>query len=64
MVDNTNRDNFIVQAAQTAALETLLERTVFLVSQESYVEFLALLDDPAEPNERLLKTLQSTTPWE
>jgi uncharacterized protein (DUF1778 family) len=38
-------------------------RTVLLVSQESYVEFLALLDAPAEPNERLRKTMRAKTLW-
>jgi uncharacterized protein (DUF1778 family) len=44
--------------------ETLLERTTFLVSPEAYAEFLRLLDAPAQPNERLRKTMQTRAPWD
>jgi uncharacterized protein (DUF1778 family) len=59
-----NRTDFILEAARTLAEETLLERTIFLVSPEAYAEFLTLLDAPAQPNERLRKTMQTTAPWE
>jgi uncharacterized protein (DUF1778 family) len=44
--------------------ETLLESTTFLVSPEAYAEFLRLLDAPAQPNERLRKTMQTRAPWD
>lgn len=59
-----NRTDFILEAARTLAEETLLERTIFLVSPEAYAEFLTLLDAPAQPNERLRKTMQTRAPWE
>lgn len=59
-----NRTDFILEAARTLAEETLLERTIFLVSPEAYAEFLMLLDAPAQPNERLRKTMQTRAPWE
>lgn len=58
-----NRTDFILEAARNAAEETLLERTIFWASPEAYEEFIALLDAPPKPNERLRKTMQTTTAW-
>lgn len=43
--------------------EALLDRTVFLVSPTTYSKFLAMLDAPPQPNERLRRTMQATPPW-
>ena len=59
-----NRTDFILEAARNAAEETLLERTIFWASPEAYAEFIALLDAPPQPNERLRKTMQTIAPWE
>ncbi|BAY20574.1 hypothetical protein NIES2100_03160 [Calothrix sp. NIES-2100] len=63
-VKGKNRTDFILEAARKAAEETLLERTIFSASPEAYAEFIALLDAPPQPNERLRKTMQTTPPWE
>jgi uncharacterized protein (DUF1778 family) len=63
-IKGKNRTDFILEAARTAAEETLLERTIFLASPEAYAEFIAILDAPAQPNERLRKTMQTIAPWE
>lgn len=59
-----NRTDFVLDATRKAAEETLLERTVFAVSPEAYAEFLARLDAPPQPNERLRKALQTQAPWD
>jgi uncharacterized protein (DUF1778 family) len=59
-----NRTDFILEAARKAAEETLLDRTIFRVSPEAYAEFLAILDAPPQPNERLKKTMQTPAPWD
>lgn len=59
-----NRTDFVLDAARRAAQETLLDRTVFLVSEAAYAEFLARLDAPPEPNPRLRKSMQTPPPWE
>jgi len=59
-----NRTDFMLDAARRAAEETLLDRTLFVVSPEAYAEFLARLDAPPQPNERLRKTMQTPAPWE
>jgi uncharacterized protein (DUF1778 family) len=63
-IKGKNRTDFILEAARTAAEETLLERTIFLASPEAYAEFIAILDAPVQPNERLRKTMQTSAPWE
>ena len=57
------RTDFILQAARRAAEEALLDRAVMSVSPEAYAEFLRRLDAPAQPNERLRRTMQVTPPW-
>ena len=59
-----NRTDFVLDATRRAAEEILLDRTVFMVSPDAYAEFLARLDAPPQPNERLRKTLQTPAPWE
>ncbi|BDI07338.1 DUF1778 domain-containing protein [Sphaerotilus microaerophilus] len=57
------RTDFILGAARRAAEDALLDRSVMAVSPEAYAEFLARLDVPAQPNERLRQTMQSPSPW-
>lgn len=63
-VKGKNRTDFILEAARNLAEETLLERTIFWADPEAYAEFLTLLDAPAQPNERLRKTMQTIAPWQ
>jgi uncharacterized protein (DUF1778 family) len=58
------RTDFVLEAARRAAEEALLDRTIFSVSEEAYAAFLARLDEPPKPNERLKRTLQTVPPWE
>jgi uncharacterized protein (DUF1778 family) len=57
------RTDFILGAARRAAEETLLDQSLFLVSQSTYAKFLAMLDTPAKPNARLRRTMKTTPPW-
>jgi uncharacterized protein (DUF1778 family) len=59
-----NRTDFILEAARNAAEETLLERTIFWATPEKYAEFIALIDAPPAPNQRLRKTMQTIAPWD
>ena len=59
-----NRTDFVLDAARRAAEDALLDRTVLMVSPKAYAEFLARLDAPPQPNERLQKTLRTAAPWE
>jgi uncharacterized protein (DUF1778 family) len=57
------RTDFILGAARRAAEDTLLDRAVVSVSPAAYAEFLARLDAPAQPNARLVQTMQAPSPW-
>lgn len=57
------RTDFILEAARRAAEETLLDRALVSVSPDAYAEFQKRLDAPAQPNERLRKSLQTVPPW-
>jgi uncharacterized protein (DUF1778 family) len=56
------RTDFILGAARRAAEEELLDRSIFVVSPATYTKFLAMLDAPPQPNERLRRTMQMTPP--
>ena len=63
-VRGKNRTDFILEAARRAAEETLLERAIISVNPEAYADFLARLEAPPQPNERLRRTLQTPLPWD
>jgi uncharacterized protein (DUF1778 family) len=59
-----NRTDFVLDAARVAAEGALLDRTVLAVNAKAYTEFLARLDAPPRPNDRLRRSLQTNAPWE
>ncbi|WP_026871939.1 DUF1778 domain-containing protein [Inquilinus limosus] len=59
-----NRTDFVLDAARAAAEEALLDQAVISAGPEAYAAFLARLDVPPQPNERLRKTMQMKAPWE
>ena len=59
-----NRTDFILDAARLAAEDALLDQVIISVSSEAYSQFLARLDMPPKPNQRLRKTMQTLPPWE
>ena len=58
-----NRTDFVLDAARSAAEEALLDQTIIAVSPKAYAAFLARLDMPPQPNERLRKTMRTPAPW-
>lgn len=63
-VRGKNRTDFILEAAQHAAEEALLDQALVRVTPQAYEQFLARLDRPAAPNARLQKTLKTPAPWD
>ena len=59
-----NRTDFILDAARLAAEEALLDQVLIAASPQAYEQFLARLDMPPQPNERLRKTMQTLAPWD
>jgi len=47
----------IDRAARHAAQDVLLDRAVFIASSEAYAAFLARLDEPPRPNDRLRRSM-------
>lgn len=62
-VRGTNRTDFILDAARRAAEDALVEQALISVSPKAYAEFVALLEAPAKPNERLRRTMRARAPW-
>lgn len=50
-------------AACRVAEEVLLDRSLLVVRREAYGEFMKRLDQPAQPNERLRRTMRSKASW-
>ena len=63
-ITGKTRTDFVLEAARRAAEEALLGRTVLTVSPEAYAAFLARLDEPPRPNDRLRRTMQHVPHWE
>src|ERR1035437_1598501 len=57
-----NRTDFMLDASRRAAEEALPDRTILTVSLKAYAEFLARLDAPPQPNERLRRTMRTSAP--
>ena len=55
--------DFVLDAARRAAEAALLDQVYFGVSQDAYDEFLARLDAPPRPNERLKRALRKPPVW-
>jgi len=59
-----SRTDFVLEAARRAAEDTLLDRTLFKVGPEAYAEFVARLDAPPAPNEKLRRMMKTPAAWE
>ena len=58
------RSDFMIDASRRAAEEAILDQTVISVDREAYDKFLAMLDAPPQPNEKLRAMMNSTPIWE
>ena len=55
---------FMLEAARRQAEEAILDQRVFLLRPEAHDKFLALLDAPPRPNEKVRKRLTRKPAWE
>jgi uncharacterized protein (DUF1778 family) len=58
------RSEFMLDAARRAAQESLLETTPFVVDSPAFERFKAMLEAPAQSNERLKALLRKQAPWD
>lgn len=63
-IQGRSRTDFMIEASRRAAEDAILDQRVIMVSQESYDDFLAALDRPPEPNDKLVKLLRTKAPWD
>lgn len=54
----------MLEAARGAAVDALTERTLFVVDEKAYAKFLAALDAPPRPSDKLIRTMQTPAPWD
>jgi len=59
-----NRSDFMLEAAIREAQAVLLDRRLFMLEDEKFQEFMALLDAPPSVNNNLRKLLTTKAPWD
>jgi len=58
------RTDFVLEAARRAAVDALTERTLFVVDAATYAKFVAALNAPPRPNDKLRRTMRTRAPWD
>lgn len=59
-----SRSEFMLEAACKQAEDVLLDQTYFSLDAEKMAAFLAMLDNPPAPTDRLRRLLNASAPWE
>jgi uncharacterized protein (DUF1778 family) len=55
--------NVRIEPEERGRIDRAAKVRSIVTSREAYAEFLARLDQPPQPNERLRKTMQTPAPW-
>ena len=63
-IRGVTRTEFVLRSSEAAAIETLNERPVIALDEEAYDAFVAALDAPVQPNDRLKERFARRPPWE
>ncbi len=63
-IRGVTRTEFVLRSSEAAAIETLNERPIIALDDESFDAFVAALDAPAEPNDRLKERFAQPPLWE
>jgi uncharacterized protein (DUF1778 family) len=59
-----SRSDFMLEAACREAEDVLLDQAFFTVDEGTFAKFLALLDQPLPPTDKLRRLLKTKAPWE
>ncbi|WP_445249271.1 type II toxin-antitoxin system TacA family antitoxin [Microcoleus sp. OTE_8_concoct_300] len=59
-----SRSEFMLESAYQKAQDVLLDRCFFGLDELKFKEFLALLDAPPTPNQKLNALLKTKSPWD
>ncbi len=57
------RTDFVLQAARIAAENALLDSTLLTITPGAYADFIARLEAPPAPNDRLKRSIAAKPPW-
>lgn len=63
-IRGVTRTEFVLRSSEAAAIETLNERPVIALDDEAYDAFVAALDAPVQPNDRLKERFARRPLWE
>ncbi|VTR93401.1 toxin-antitoxin system protein : Uncharacterized protein OS=uncultured bacterium GN=ACD_45C00672G0002 PE=4 SV=1: DUF1778 [Gemmata massiliana] len=58
------RSDFVMGAACREAEDVVLDQTYFPLDARAFAEFMALLEHPPAPDERLYDLMTAQAPWE
>lgn len=58
-----SRTEFVLDTMREASENVLLDQRLFDLDEKAFAAFEALLDAPAEPDEKLRRTLNTPPPW-
>ena len=58
-----SRTEFVLDTMREASENVLLDQRLFDLDEAAFAAFEAMLDAPAEPDERLRRTLNTPPPW-
>ena len=64
VIRGVTRTEFVLRSSEAAAIETLIERPVIALDADVYKAFVAALDAPLEPNNRLQELMSRQPLWE
>jgi uncharacterized protein (DUF1778 family) len=59
----TTRTEFVLESARRRAVDVMLDKRLFVLSEEDWAAFQNALDNPPPPNERLRKLMVRKPPW-
>jgi uncharacterized protein (DUF1778 family) len=59
-----NRSESMMDASREAADDALMDRQVFRLDAAQFADFVAALDAPPAPNDRLRRLLAIPSPWD
>ena len=59
-----SRTDFMVRSSVAAAEDVLYDQRLFVLDDKAFTKFMAFLDEPVEPNERLRRFMSRTPIWE
>ena len=63
-IRGVTRTEFVLRSSEAAAIETLNERPIIALDDEAYDAFVAALDAPVQPNDRLKERFARQPLWE